>query len=798
MEFKFFYIVLHCVSFAVLVVSDCRVKSECRNTTYGRECTLPSAPERTALIGNQLFVGVADDILAYHLDSLEVGDCVNLAVGQEREEYCVEQQGHHPDDCKNFVRVIQPISESAANAASNPALQSKILVCGTGAFTPKCTLHASADLSNYTNMTNSSGADHGFCPFTNTVPNVEVLATNGRFFSGTHFQQFGTHRTIGMAPKPLQRNNTFTVKTPKADPLWLNQPDFVSAFEIGDYVYFFARELAYETTVDAGTSVVYSRAFRVCKNDPGLTSEGSFLTFQKARMKCTRSGQRNSIPYNYDNLKSTFLWKSEETAEPILYGAFSSPVNGPEGAAICKFSFDENIENSLSHVFNDGQYISQSEPGNPIEYGEQFTCPGTDGPQRTEEEARMYQLVASSAIPLEPQPLHSVSGSEFTQLAVDVIEYQGQKQEILYYSLSNGKLGQCIITESGQKYEHIIHDQGQSIHHLAIHKGVESHYLLATTDDSVMSIPLGNCARYSNCWACMDAKDPYCAWDGEACISKFATTSSNSINETFSITETTAIQLCGSRPEEPSPTQPPTLPICPSLSTSEQGSTSTQQPQPNPTTTSPAETSSSSLKCISPSKSDGPPKETVTVYVETGAVTSSSSKGKFSVIELVGATLGGFVFGLPVGLIICAFFFTVFIKKRTHHVKERRSQDIEHQPGVLRQVNNQLDLNARRKEQSLHNHYVDGPITTVDSAPTAPEKKNINEYVIEEDDDVLTDLPPVPPKSLANGRGAPPKVLQKPKMSGRGRTDSTRALMSSLSSEPSSESPGTTPLDSPT
>ncbi len=751
MGFKFFYIVLQCVSVA-LAANHCRETSECQKSKYGRTCTLPSPPERTALIGDRLYVGVTDDIVAYSLHELEVSDCVTRVVDEGRRNRCVDEQGRRPSECRNFIRVIQPISGSAASSASDPSLEGKILVCGTNAYTPKCTLHAIADLSNYVNMTDF--ADHGFCPYANTVPNVAVLATNGRFFSGTTFQQFSTHRTIGMAPKPLQRNNTFTAKTPRDDPLWLNQPDFVSAYEVGDYIYFFAKEIAYEFAINMpiGASMVYSRAFRVSKEDPGITSTGNFLTFQKARMKCTSSGERNTIPYDYDNLKATFLWQPEGTDEQILYGAFSSPVNGPEGAAVCKFSFDDNIDGSLSHVFGDGLDSL---------------------------------LVATPATPLDPQPLHVVAGSEFTQIAVDVVEYHSQRQEILYYSLSNGELKQCVITQSGQKYEHIIHNQGQSIHSLVFHKGPSGgHELIAVTNDTVISFTLGHCSRYTSCWECMDTKDPYCAWDGEnnECINKLSAANLSSIHETVSIAQSTAIQLCGPKPDDPTPSLPPNLPTC---SPSQKLGTTSKIviPQPEPTQTSNGvEPTEVSPTCIPASPH---PEESVIAVV--GQVKSSSSED-FSIAELAGATLGGFVIGVPVGLIICAVFFVVFIKKRTYQVKRRDTSNIEHQAGVLRPVNNQLEINAVKKEQCIRkaNHYVDAPING-QPGPVLPEKKNVNEYEAEEgSDDVLTELPSV--------SGLPPRVLQKPKGSGRGRTDSTRALMHSVSSE-SSESP---PLNSPT
>lgn len=33
----------------------------------------------------------------------------------------------------------------------------------------------------------------------------------------------------------------------------------------------------------------------------------------------------------------------------------------------------------------------------------------------------------------------------------------------------------------------------------------------------VLQVPLASCARYTSCYDCILARDPYCAWDGRAC-----------------------------------------------------------------------------------------------------------------------------------------------------------------------------------------------------------------------------------------------------------------------------------------
>lgn len=56
-------------------------------------------------------------------------------------------------------------------------------------------------------------------------------------------------------------------RTIKYDSKWLDKPNFVGSFELGDYVYFFFRESAVEY-INCGKAI-YSRIARVCKRDTG-------------------------------------------------------------------------------------------------------------------------------------------------------------------------------------------------------------------------------------------------------------------------------------------------------------------------------------------------------------------------------------------------------------------------------------------------------------------------------------------------------------------------------------------------
>lgn len=96
------------------------------------------------------------------------------------------------------------------------------------------------------------------------------------------------------------------------------EPNFIAAYDIGLFTYFFFRENAVEH--DCGKTV-YSRVARVCKNDIGgrFLLEDTWTTFMKARLNCSRSGE---IPFYYNELQSTFYLPEQD----LIYGVFTTNV----------------------------------------------------------------------------------------------------------------------------------------------------------------------------------------------------------------------------------------------------------------------------------------------------------------------------------------------------------------------------------------------------------------------------------------------------------------------------------------
>ena len=780
---------MYCLVQCITIIGATAASTSCQSATHGRRsCSLPSPPGRVRLVGDRLFIGAKDILLSFTFD-LQSSEEVDLSPTNTTITGCLGQL-NPPAACRNFIRVIEPIPPSAVNESRQ---LDRILVCGTNAYSPKCRLHARTDISDSYFMTPERREDTGFSPYSERSV-VGVLTTNGQFYSGTYFQPYSPQRTIGMAPRPLQRNGAFSIETPSADPLWLNRPEFVSAYEVGDHVYFFVREPAYE--VNLGRDVVYSRAIRMCKSDQvgfqrhaGSGETNTFLTFQKARIRCTFSGESGSIPYDYDELQATFLLNS---TEPVLYGVFAAPANGPEGAAICKFSFSQSVTpGSLTQVFEQGTYYVPANMARTSWRNDNpgpFSCPGAGNPQRTPEQARQNQLVLSPAAAMNPQPIHVVSGDEITSIAVDLVEYRGVQQEVLYYGLRSGEIRQLVTNGSVQR-EHVINKAGETVSNVVIYKNVdEIRYLSATTDAHIMSFALGNCSQYNGCFECLDSKDPYCVWDLDhgLCSNKTNASRFSSLQlQSFLASENDVIAACGARPSvstQPTPTAQP--------STCQVGYAATRTPQSTNPPTTRAPSSSNQPSDSSPSTSDvdtdctsssTPTGESVPTPPVSGGVIGESSP-QISIPILVGVSIGGFAVGIPFGLVICSVFYLLFVRKRNNNKHQRRSANVSDGPSpvVMAPINNFTGSQKKEQMLQLQDRYVG-------INPSAQTPKNVNQYNEheEDDDDVLTELPTTNRRQVP-GYGIP-----------RGRTPSTRWLRASESSDVS-ESPGISPLDSPT
>ncbi len=252
---------------------------------------------------SQVVVGARDAVFRLSLDGLARLEKAAWPADETKVALC-QAKGQDEDACRNYIRVL---------------LKSKgdsILVCGTHAFSPKCSWRKAERMSHAEAFTDG----RAICPH-NPLDNVTSLmsASSGDLYVGASTDFSGNDDAIYRMSYKDRRWNDL-VRTSQYNVLWLDKPDFVASFETEEYVYFLLRETAVEHS-NCGKAV-YSRMARVCKDDSGrgLGTKGTFTTFLKARLNCSLPGE---YPFYYDEIQSAqFLPESK-----LVYAAFTTTTS---------------------------------------------------------------------------------------------------------------------------------------------------------------------------------------------------------------------------------------------------------------------------------------------------------------------------------------------------------------------------------------------------------------------------------------------------------------------------------------
>ena len=768
--------------FAVLV----RSSPSCQSLPYGRACTGLSVT-RLSLAGQVLLVGGNNSLYSFETwPDLELKEYFSIAPDGDRIKSCKFETSTLDSgiECGNVVRLLQPVPSSALSVSmlsgdTMDVLNNSVMVCGTNAFHPKCTFHKIHDLSDWTYLSNQSAAMSGFSPYSVTSKSVGLLGSDGRFYTGANFGRFSPLFRISVAPYPLHFNTSFGASTPPSSPIWfsISSTEFVDMHEVGDYIYVFLKEPAFERR-----SVVYSRVVRFCKTDPGIFIAGLnppvlFRTFQKARITCPHSRHKSAPTFYYDNIVSTHLnWQNDSTALPMLYATFSSSINGPQGTAVCKFSFDSSGSGSINSLFgNTKYYVTGSD--SPEEESA-FACPGSNGRQRTDAESKTHQLAVGNVLPVGNAAILTQDGQKFTAIVVDIFKYNGKTYEAVYVGTKDGNISMSLFADNvlNVSLKDFINLGEQPVTQLilSISNETQIRRLYASTEGLIADVTLGNCSRYESCKECLESRDPYCIWQGKLCINKLSVTQS-----TVGVPEaidppSNMDSYCGVTPTQ-------TISISSSASssiTTTKLTDSTTSVTITTTTSSIVSSASTSTKPLNASttKSSTGVSNTATVRPSIGPVGTKSKPG---IGETVGAVVGGLVIGFIMGAIIC--FIGLACKR-----KLLKNEQVVTNPHRTSNGSAPVATASQRPRQRHGSvgHYtitIDLPGGGKEEVKVIEEEENGNgtlsppsPVVIDSEleDDAIADLPPPPTSSSSHSRY---------KKSNRGRTESTRWLRASES-----------------
>ncbi|XP_019127425.2 semaphorin-5B [Larimichthys crocea] len=441
---------------------------------------------------NQLVVGARNFIFRLSLSNASLIQATEWSPDEDTKRSC-QSKGKSEEECQNYIRVLL-ISGTT------------LFTCGTNAFTPVCITRQVGNVSRVLDTVNGVAR----CPYDPRHNSTAMVTERGELYAATVIDFSGRdpviYRSLGNMP-PL--------RTAQYNSKWLNEPHFVSVYEIGRFAYFFLRETAVEN--DCG-KMVFSRVARVCKNDMGgrFLLEDTWTTFMKARLNCSRSGE---IPFYYNELQSTFYLPEQD----LIYGIFTTNVNSISASAVCAFNLS-----SITQAFN-GPFRYQENPRtawlstpNPIP---NFQCgtleeggPGENLTERSLQDAQRLFLMNDVVQPVTVNPLLTQDNLRFSKMVVDIVQGRDTLYHVMYIGTEYGTILKALSTTNKSL-------QGCYLEELRIlperHIGPirslrilhSDRSLFVGLNDRLVKIPLERCSSYPTERHCMEARDPYCGWD---------------------------------------------------------------------------------------------------------------------------------------------------------------------------------------------------------------------------------------------------------------------------------------------
>ncbi|XP_071336940.1 semaphorin-5B isoform X2 [Trachinotus anak] len=442
------------------------------------------------LTRNELIVGARNYLFRLDLSNMSLIQATEWAPDEETRRSC-QSKGKTEIECQNYIRVLL-------------VNKTEVMTCGTNAFQPLCITREVGNMSSVLERVNGVAR----CPYDPRHNSTAVVTESGELYAATVIDFSGRdpviYRSLGGMP-PL--------RTAQYNSKWLNEPHFISAYDIGLFTFFFLRENAVEH--DCGKTV-YSRVARVCKNDIGgrFLLEDTWTTFMKARLNCSRSGE---IPFYYNELQSTFYLPEQD----LIYGIFTTNVIA--ASAVCAFNLS-----AITQAFN-GPFRSQENPRstwlptpNPIH---NFQCGTIDdeGPnegltERSLQDAQRLYLMNDVVQPESVDPLVMQDDVRFSNLVVDIVQGMDTLYHVIYISTEYGTILKALATPNKnlqgcylEEMELLPPGVQEPILSLQILHSDRS--LFVGLNNRVLKIPLERCSTYKTEMLCLEARDPYCGWD---------------------------------------------------------------------------------------------------------------------------------------------------------------------------------------------------------------------------------------------------------------------------------------------
>uniref|UniRef100_A0A672GWL4 Sema domain-containing protein n=1 Tax=Salarias fasciatus TaxID=181472 RepID=A0A672GWL4_SALFA len=462
-----------------------------------------------------LYVGGRGALFA--LNSSNISTPANLTIdwdaSLEQKKQCLNKGRDNQTECYNHIRFLQRYNET------------HLYVCGTNAFRPLCA-YIDAERFSFT-----SGFEEGRdrCPY-DPAKGYTGLLVDGEMFTASQYE-------FRSSPD-VRRNFPFpTLRTEEAPTRWLLEADFVGSVllkesinsSIGDddKIYFFFTERSQEQIAYPSQTKV-SRVARVCKTDWGgqRTLQRKWTTFLKARMVC-------SVPeyeLHLNILRDVFVLQGRDAHSSIFYGVFGLEWKNIKASAVCQYAFSD-----VQKVF-EGPYmevqdskwreytgkVPEPRPGSCITdlHRSHGINSSRDLPDSVLTFARRHPLMASQVHPIGVRPLMFKRSVNYVKIAVHKEPaLDGNIYTVLFLGTDDGWLHRAVEVDGEM---HIIEElqmfnEPQPIQSMVISSALVMSVYVGS-HSGVVQVPMSTCQRYTSCYDCVFARDPFCAWDGKVCV----------------------------------------------------------------------------------------------------------------------------------------------------------------------------------------------------------------------------------------------------------------------------------------
>ncbi|XP_076437128.1 semaphorin-5A-like [Babylonia areolata] len=468
---------------------------------------------------NQVLVGAQDFLFRLSLDDLDTREITDWRSPPGVVENCINS-GQNGETCHNFVRVLLLHGD-------------QVFTCGTNSFSPSCTWREADSLKTVTRTIEGKA----ICPYGPLHNTTALMTDHGELYSATIIDKLARdpaiNRNLGSAP---------SLRTEQMNSKWLNEPNFVSTYEFGNFVYFFFREIAVEY-INCGKKV-YSRAARVCKTDRGGTIllEGKWTTFHKARLNCSRPGH---FPFYFDELQSTYYSADER----LVYALFTTPQNSMAGSAVCAYDL-EAFDKAFSGPFKFQKDSMSAWIRHDNGRSEARKCVAESGgskrsSQKTADHlvmAQKYQLMDQAVQPVSIHPILVREQQRWTHVVVDHVITKHDLMDVLFLATEDGKLHKMLrlppqdhtpssasssyssfpssssSSSSSSPVTCLVEDikivpNGQPRPVKAMKFSATKGAIYIATDGVIIKVPVHRCSRFKDSSTCLASRDPYCGWD---------------------------------------------------------------------------------------------------------------------------------------------------------------------------------------------------------------------------------------------------------------------------------------------